>query len=124
MMKFAMLAAAGLSATALGGCVIVDADVREHGWDGDGFGYVYGAEVGQRDPEVTILVHSNGCTDKEDFDVVVRDRDDDEFEIGFRRINPDNCKALIPEGRRLTWSFAEIGIPRNASVLILNRVGR
>ena len=109
----------------LAGCVVVDADVSEHGWDwDDDLGYVLGAEVSPRGPEVTITAHSNGCTEKEDFRPVVRDRGEDRFDVGFRRIKEDHCKALVPEGRSMTWSFAELGIPRNSRVFILNRVGR
>jgi hypothetical protein len=123
MTRLVFIAATGLAAAMLSGCVIVAADVRESDWDHRDFGYLYGAEVGGRDAEVTITARSNGCTQKEDFDFVVRDRGDDEFDVGFRRENPDNCKALVPEGRRMTWSFAELGIPRNARVMILNPVG-
>jgi hypothetical protein len=124
MNKLALIAITGAAAAALGGCVIVDADVRDH-WDHRGdFGTLYGAEISQRANEVTIVAHSNGCTQKEDFRFIVRDRGDDEFDLGFRRERPDNCKALVPEGRRMTWSYAELGIPRNASVVILNPVGR
>lgn len=125
MNKFGFAALAGVSAAMLGGCVIVDADVRDHGWDrGGDFGFVYGAEVSVRGPEVTIIAHSNGCTQKEDFRHVVRDRGDNEYDVGFRRDRPDNCKALVPDGRRMTWTFAELGLPRDASVEILNPVGR
>jgi len=124
MNKLALLAISSAAAATLSGCVIVSADVREH-WDHNGdFGTIYGAEVSQRAGEVTIIAHSNGCTQKEDFRFVLRDRSDDEFDLGFRREKPDNCKALVPDGRRMTWSFAELGLPRDASVVILNPVGR
>ncbi len=125
MHKLGFIVASGLAAAMLSGCVIVDADVRESDWGAHGdFGYLYGAEVNGRDAEVTITARSNGCTQKEDFDFVVRDRGDDEFDLGFRRDRPDNCKALVPDGRRMTWSFAELGLPRQARVMILNPVGR
>jgi hypothetical protein len=109
----------------LTGCVIVDADVRESDWGAHGdFGYLFGAEVSGRDPEITIIARSNGCTEKSDFDFVVRNRGDDEFDVGFRRERQDNCKALVPEGQRMTWTFPELGIPRQARVMILNPVGR
>jgi hypothetical protein len=54
----------------------------------------------------------------------VRDRGNDRFDVGFRREVDDNCKALVPDGRSMTWSFAELGVPRNARVYIMNRVGR
>ena len=125
MTKLGFIAAAGVAATMLGGCVIVDADVRESGWSrGGDFGYLYGAEVSVRGPEITVVAHSNGCTQKEDFKTVVRDRGRNEYDIGFRRDRPDNCKALVPDGKRMTWTFSELGIPRDARVEILNPVGR
>jgi hypothetical protein len=125
MKKFAVLAACGIANVMAAGCIVVDADVRDHGWDWDGdFGYVLGAEVNPRGPEVMITAHSNGCTNKEDFDFVVRDRGDDRFDVGFKRINEDNCRAVMPEGKRMTWSFAELGLPGNSRVFVMNRVGR
>jgi len=125
MHRLTYIVASGVAAAMLSGCVIVDADVRESHWGAHGdFGYLYGAEVSGRDREITIIARSTGCTEKGDFDFVVRDRGDDAFDIGFRRERQDNCKALIPEGRRMTWSFAELGIPREARVMILNPVGR
>ncbi len=125
MTKLGMFAVAGAAAAMLGGCVIVDADVRESDWDGGGdFGYLYGAEVSPRGPEVTINVHSNGCTRKEDFRFVVRDRGDNDYAVGFRREKPDHCKALVIDGYRMTWTFAELGLPRDAGVRIINPVGR
>ena len=125
MKKIAGLAAAALAGVTLSGCIVVDADVRKSHWDhDDDFGYVLGAEVSTRGPEVMIIAHSNGCTEKQDFATVVRDRGDDKFAVGFRRIKDDNCKALVPDGRRMSWSFAELGIPRNSRVTLMNPVGR
>lgn len=116
--------AVGLFATSLGGCLIVDADVREGDWSGYSAGLLYGAEVSVRGPsEISIVAHSNGCTNKEDFSADV-DRDDDRYRVRFQREREDNCKALVPEGRRMTWSFAELGIPDGARVTVSNRVGR
>lgn len=124
MKRLAITAISGATAALLGGCVFVDADVRDS-WDHRGdYGSIYGAEVAVRDAEVTIVAHSNGCTQKEDFRFDVNDRGDDRFDVGFRRERDDNCKAFAPEGRRMTWTFAELGLPRNASVFILNPVGR
>ncbi len=119
------LFASSSAALMLAGCVIVDADVTEAEWGrGGDFGYVYGAEVSPRGAEVTIVAHSNGCTRKEDFRFVVRDHGDNEYSVGFRRDRPDTCKALVPDGHRMTWSFAELGLPRNAGIRIINPVGR
>lgn len=124
MTKLAFLAATTAAAAMLSGCVIVAADVRDSDWDRGDYGYLYGAEVSQRDAEVTIVARSNGCTQKEDFRFTVRDRGEDTFDVGFRRERPDNCKAMVPDGRRMTWTFAELGVPRNASVHVTNPVGR
>lgn len=126
MKRAGTFALAAVSAAMLGGCVIVDAEVRDHGWShgDDGYGYLYGAEISDRSQEITITVHSNGCTERGDFDVDVDHRGDDRFNIGFQRVEPDNCKALVPEGRRLTWTYEELGLPRHATVLIINPVGR
>ncbi len=126
MKKIAALATACAASLMLGGCILVDADVSDRDWDDHrgNFGYLLGADISPRGPEVTITAHSNGCTQKEHFDPVVRDRGEDRFDVGFRRRVEDNCKALVAEGRSMTWSFAELGIPRNARVMILNPVGR
>lgn len=124
MTKLTFIAASGFAAAMLGGCVIVDADVRDSGWNRGDYGSLYGAEVNPYQGEVTITARSNGCTQKSDFDFDINNRGEDTFDIGFRRERPDNCKALVPEGRRMTWSFAELGVPRNASVHVLNPVGR
>lgn len=123
-MKTAMkLGAVALFGSALSGCLIVDADVRETDWGFSG-GLLYGAEVSVRGPaEITIVAHSNGCTQKEDFNADI-DRDDGRYRVRFDRDRPDNCKAFVPEGKRMTWSFGELGIPEGAQVVVANRVGR
>ena len=124
MNRIGTLALAATAAAMLGGCIIVDADVRDYGWDDDGRGYLYGAEISERNEDITILAHSNGCTEKNHFRVTVDRRGDDRYDVGFRRIEKDYCKARVPEGRRMTWTYAELGIPRHATVMIVNQVGR
>ena len=124
-MKTAMkLGAVALLGSALSGCLIVDADVRDTSDWGFSGGLLYGAEVSVRGPaELSIVAHSNGCTQKEDFHAEVN-RDDGRYRVRFERDRPDNCKAFAPEGKRMTWSFAELGIPEGGQVVIANRVGR
>lgn len=119
------VAAAGLCA-GLSGCVIVDADVRESDWDrASGAEILLGAEVGVRAPEVSIVASSNGCTRKEHFTPDIDSKDDGRrFDVRFRRTVEDHCKALMPEGVRMTWSFAELGLPQGAEIRITNRIGR
>ena len=51
MTKLAFIAATGIAAAMLSGCVIVDADVRDSGWDRSDYGSLYGAEVSVREAE-------------------------------------------------------------------------
>lgn len=120
------LGAAALLAASLGACVIVDADVQEGDWSGyRSSGLLYGAEVSGRGPsEVSITAHSNGCTQKEHFHADVDRQDGNRYRVRFERQTEDNCKALVPEGKRMTWSFSELGIPSDAQLVIVNRVGR
>lgn len=118
--------AAACLAASLSACIIVDADLEE-GWDDDHSrgAMIYGAEVGVRAPEVTITVHSNGCTEKSHFDARVnRHGRKDVYTVSFRRVVEDHCKALVPEGRRLTWTYPELGLPHGAQIVIGNPVGR
>lgn len=118
------LGAAAMFAGLASACVIVDADVQESDWGRMSGGLLYGAEVSVRGPsEISVVARSNGCTQKEDFRADV-DRDDGRYRVRFDRMRDDNCRALVPEGRRMTWSFAELGIPDGAQVTITNRVGR
>jgi hypothetical protein len=116
---------AGLSLP-LSGCLIVDADVQEGAFSGySGGGLLYGAEVSVRGPgDLTIVAHSNGCTQKEDFRAEVDSEGSNSWRVRFERTREDNCKALVPEGKRMSWSYAELGIPAGARVVISNRVGR
>ncbi|MEZ5936689.1 MAG: hypothetical protein R3C52_00545 [Hyphomonadaceae bacterium] len=115
-----------LCAGALGGCVIVDADVRDSWDDDDHFVRVMGAEITRAGPEpaIQIIASSNGCTDETQFDPVVRHRGGADYRVGFRRIEEDRCKAFVPEGKRLTWTYRQLGLPETAQVRILNQIGR
>jgi len=120
------IGAVAMLASALGACVIVDADVEEGAFDGHGrAGLLYGAEVNPRGPaEISIIVHSNGCTQKEHFHADIDREDDNRYRVRFERTTEDRCKAFMPEGRRITWSFSELGLPSDARVVIANRIGR
>ena len=120
-----ILAATATDGVMLGGCVIVDADVRESDWDRAGRAEtLYGAEVGVRSPDVTITAYSGGCTRKEHFAPDVSRRGEGRFDVTFRRTLEDHCKALVTDGVKLTWSFAELGLPPGAQLRVLNRIGR
>ncbi|MEO0883557.1 MAG: hypothetical protein AAFY34_12645 [Pseudomonadota bacterium] len=120
------LASAMLALAALGGCVIIDADDADFRSDFDfddkGFGSVYGADVAG--DAIAFTVSDNGCTDKTFFDVRVFGDDEDEFEVGVKRVREDYCRALNPDGKTFTWTFQELGIPSGAEVTVLNSVRR
>ena len=104
-------------ALALGGCVYIDADganIDGHDWSHDG-GF-YGAEVTVGD-EIVMTAASNGCTSKADFAADV-DHDHGVYEVEFERIKPDHCKAYIPEGVKLSWTYQELDIPPGARVVV------
>ena len=89
--------AVALAASSLGGCLIVDADVRENDFGGFGGGLLYGAEVSVRGPsEISIVVHSNGCTQKEDFSADVN-RDDGRYRVRFEREKKTTARRLCPK---------------------------
>jgi hypothetical protein len=122
-----VLGGLGLAAlcASLSGCLIVDADVRDNSFDASG-GYprVLGAEIGARTPEVTITASSNGCTEKAQFEPSIDRVTNNNYRVGFRRIVEDRCKAFMAEGKAMTWTFGELGIPDGAQVTVLNSVGR
>ncbi len=124
-MKLLMTAAALALALPLGGCLMVSADVKG---DIDDFPHdlprLLGAEVGAREPTVSIVVSSNGCTEKSQFAPVISRDGDHEARVGFRRIEEDRCRAFMAEGKRLTWTFDELGISGATRVTISNRIGR
>ncbi|WP_084420256.1 hypothetical protein [Henriciella litoralis] len=124
--RFTKLAIVGLMAASpvvLGACVIVDAD--EHtaaSWDLDrDYGSLKGAEVSAN--QITARVSSNGCTTKDFIGTDVRKSGDDSFTVGFFREKQDYCRANLPDGVELSWSFEELGIPNGADVSVRNRVG-
>lgn len=120
-----LTAAALGAATLLSGCIMVDADVRDNDFDGRGSGaQIYGAEIAARSNTITITAPSNGCTEKSHFDADIDDEGDNHFDVRFRRVEIDRCKALMIEGRQLTWSYAELGLSPDARVTVLNRVSR
>lgn len=109
----------------LGGCIIVDADegdISASVTDDSRVGTVFAAAVHQN--RVSFRVTSNGCTDKTYFDTDVDERSGDRFIVSIDRTKRDMCRAFLPEGVELSYSFAELGLPDGADVTILNRVRR
>ena len=69
---------------------------------------------------VVIRVGSNGCTDASDFAVAVADGET--VDLSFTREKPDLCKALVPEGVELRWTYQELGLEPGKAVVVRNPV--
>ncbi len=65
-------------------------------------------------------VSSNGCTDKDSFRLEVNYGATNTLTLV--RTRPDMCRALIREGRVLTWSLKEVGIGAGVNVRLTNPV--
>ena len=115
--------AMGITLVALSACVVIDADERQLGSDWDShrdYGALKGADVTGN--AVTVRVSSNGCTTKDFINADVRRMGEDRFSVGFYREKKDYCRANLPDGVALTWSFSELGIPDGANVSVRNTV--
>ena len=126
-MKSRYIIAAAGTALMLGGCVIaiggdddgVSASYTSHA---SGFDSVYAADVSAN--TISFIVPDNGCTDESFFDIAVRKVDDNEFKVGVERTRQDYCKVNNPNGKQVSWSFSQLGIPAGAEITILNGVRR
>ena len=113
-----------LGAVALSGCVFIDGDAIDGHFDfGEERGEaIYGAEI--KDSQVLVRVPSNGCTEKGHFGFEVENEDDKGFTVEFTRVKADSCKAFVPEGTVLSYSFEELRVPASAELLVLNPLRR
>lgn len=67
---------------------------------------------------LTIRVISTGCTAKEGF-VFFVEQGNGRYAVAFARRRLDLCKAA-PTPMDLTWTFAELGLPKGAAVAVVN----
>lgn len=72
---------------------------------------------GQR---LNVVVGSNGCTEASSFEVRIKDADP--AELTLVRRSPDMCKALVPEGKTVSWAYEELGLERGQPVRVLNPI--
>ena len=72
---------------------------------------------GQR---LNVVVGSNGCTETSSFEVKIKDGEP--AELTLTRRTPDLCKALVPEGVTVSWTYAELGLERGQPVRVLNPI--
>ena len=70
------------------------------------------------DGALVVRVDSNGCTQASDFEVAVADNNP--VEITLRRTSQDLCKALVPNGVELRWTYADLGLEPGTAARILN----
>lgn len=69
---------------------------------------------------VIVRVGSNGCTRTSDFAVEVETGT--AVTLTFNREQPDVCRALVPDGVELRWSYEELGLTSGQAVAIRNPV--
>ncbi len=72
---------------------------------------------GQR---LNVVVGSNGCTETSSFEIKIKEGDP--AELTLTRRTPDLCKALVPEGVTVSWTYAELGLERGQPVRVLNPI--
>ena len=69
---------------------------------------------------LSVVVGSNGCTEASSFEV--RIKDDEPAELSLIRRAPDLCKALVPDGKTVSWTYDELGLKSGQSVRVINPV--
>ena len=67
---------------------------------------------------LNVVVDSNGCTEASSFEVRISDTAPQDMMLV--RLAPDLCKALVPEGRVVNWTYQELGIEAGDVVRIVN----
>ncbi|WP_313575562.1 hypothetical protein [Brevundimonas sp.] len=72
---------------------------------------------GQR---LNVVVGSNGCTEASSFEVQIKDADP--AELTLVRRTPDMCRALVPEGVTVSWTYAELGLEAGQPVRVINPI--
>jgi hypothetical protein len=121
------LALIAVAAPLLGGCVIYASE----GGERDVMVQLAAVdEIGEADETVRsahfedgrlmVRVDSNGCTSAANFEVrLVGDRP---AALTLERVRPDPCRALVPEGVEVSWTYAELGLEASDSVRLMNAI--
>lgn len=78
---------------------------------------IYGARAGRE--ALTVRVASHGCTAKADFAFYV-ERKGEALTLAFGRRRLDACRSLAAGTTELTFTWAELGVPPGAPVVLLN----
>lgn len=73
-----------------------------------------------QDGRLIVRVESNGCTEVSDFAVELTTAAEGWTEVAVNRTDPDLCKALVPDGVEVNWSFSELGVEPGTPLRLLN----
>ncbi|MEE2526164.1 hypothetical protein V0U79_07280 [Hyphobacterium sp. HN65] len=73
------------------------------------------------DDILVVRVPSNGCTQKTDLSLDVRQRRG-EFQVTIGRIREDYCRMLDPDGVEIPFGFEEFGARPGAAVTVMNPI--
>lgn len=70
---------------------------------------------------VTFQVYSGGCTCRKSFDFIKNfSADQNDVYLTLVRVSPDHCKANLPEGTVVWYSFEDLGIDSERNLHIEN----
>ena len=67
---------------------------------------------------ITFQVLSNGCTQKDDFQVQIFGAKP--LQLLLLRDRPDFCEAFVPYGKRIRFSYQELGLRDGKLMRVLN----
>jgi hypothetical protein len=70
---------------------------------------------------LVVRVPSNGCTQKTDLSVDVRQRSG-EYRVTIGRVREDYCRMLDPDGVEIPFGFEELGARPGATVVVTNPI--
>ena len=65
-----------------------------------------------------VRVGSNGCTDVGSFEVEVSPGA--QPSVALKRLRPDPCRALVPDGVEVGWSLTALGLEPGDSIRLAN----
>lgn len=78
--------------------------------------------VTEEDDRLLVQVRSNGCTDRDSFDVEAYTNKEGTLEITVVRLFSDYCEALVPNGELLEIPFEDLGLETGMSYAVQNDV--
>jgi hypothetical protein len=73
---------------------------------------------------LTLTVSTGGCTKKSDFEIASHRIRKGVASIEARRLMPDVCKGNFPDGMKLSFTWAELKVPKKTKILIRNPIER